>query len=255
MLANWARVMWGILAAIGGRLLPLINWLDIHAGAIQAVTAIVVAYFTFQLVSTSRRQWRAARQAADAATLSAQAAIAFEAPFLRVLSPELLSVSEPVPETGPYAGNENDGTPTPFSTVSWIEVRNLGRSPAFPIEASFGWTIGRELPGKPRFNKSVLTDPQMNIPPDSKKNIVSGSITIHADLSQIRDLSENRQFLWFYGEILYLDLLERRHRKRFCFKWWCPDGVGMYFFAHSDEIPAAYTSSEIENTFTGSRSK
>src|SRR5262245_45750693 len=94
----------------------------------QAIFADVVAAFTIKLVQITRDLWvvtkesaDAARKAADAADLSAHAALGMELPIVRATRPaDLLMLDKPVPVDKPYGGIVADQ----YSAVSAIYFRN-----------------------------------------------------------------------------------------------------------------------------------
>jgi hypothetical protein len=138
----------------------------------QPIFAGVVAAFTIKLVQITRDLWvvtkesaDAARKAADAADLSAHAALGMELPIVRATRPaDLLMLDKPVPVDKPYGGIVADHFPSQYSAVSAIYFRNDGRTPAFPLQMQVGYRALEKLPpgARPIIGLSFLRVTQLS---------------------------------------------------------------------------------------------
>jgi|SRR5581483_1355943 len=174
--------------------------LAIFTGVLGATAIVQIRYL--------RKADETARLAADAANLSAKAAIAIELPIIRV-EPQMIGFG---------AARHEDNSVTEYAFVSSLTFSNLGRTKAFPIDVWCGWTVGNALPKEPFYRvfqpfrtdlifepgpnlrqKVTLTDPSIEFAPGEKAKVESG------------DLS-----LWFYCRLNYLDFMQTRHEAGYC---------------------------------------
>ena len=149
----------------------------------------MLAAFTIKLVQITRDLWvvtkesaDAARKAADAADLSAHAALGMELPIVRATRPaDLLMLDKPVPVDKPYGGIVADHFPSQYSAVSAIYFRNDGRTPAFPLQMQVGYRALEKLPPGAR-------------------------------------TQGGQAWLWRYCSLTYRDFVGIKE-KRFCWRW------------------------------------
>ncbi|VTZ22462.1 hypothetical protein MPC1_1230001 [Methylocella tundrae] len=191
-----------------------------------AFFTFVLSCFTLALVIVSAIQIRflirgdkTARITAEAADLSAQAAIGIELPRL------FSSVK---------VNRVNDSL---WSVV--ISVTNYGRTPALVTHQSAD--ISHEpLPSTPQYNAIIDVGPGTIIPKDGVRDLVArdnNSLSVFTDES-IRP----NTFFWVYGIILYRDFINKKHGAKFCYRFVSLNESGSGFMI-VPEGPEAYTES------------
>lgn len=182
----------------------------------------LLAFVSFFQGAMLLRSDRSARIAAEAADLSARAAIAVNLPIIRIVPAKV--------------GYGSSGLQRHISVYS-LQFSNLGATKAFPIEVEYGWTIGGELPPTPIYrrikafevgdifepNPTVdreiyLPDAEIEIPETGYNQIQSGTINV-----------------WFYCRLLYLDFMETERTIGLCWKRFEHTGGGGF---RADTTPA-----------------
>jgi hypothetical protein len=175
---------------------------------------LVLAVFTGLLVVVSTGQGyflirsdKTARITANAADLSARAAIAIELPII---------TAEPDHFGWGQRRIGNAHAIASFS-VDRIIFFNSGRTKAVPLELLLGYSVGNDLPGEPLYNVS-------------RPFSIDSLIETEPFAKQLRDLdfdigpnvySELRvptTKLWFYCKLVYLDFMQTRHEVGFCWR-------------------------------------
>lgn len=190
-------------------------WLAILTGGLVAVSAFQ-GYFLI-------RSDKTARTAANAADLTARAAIAIELPIIRA-EPERFSW-----------GRRHAGGPTIDSFgIDRLVFFNLGRTKAIPLEVHFGFTVGNQLPETPiyAFSKAFSVDAILEADPLSK-NLLEFEFDVAPDIFDGLRTSSTR--LWFYCNLVYLDFMQSRHEAGFCWERWQSPGKGGF---RTDQTPA-----------------
>jgi len=200
----------------------------------------LLALFTVRLFYVATASNSVALKAANAAELSAKAAIGIELPVIRALIAEIEHIDEPIVDGKPYATVNLDGAPYRYSALTDIEFRNFGRTLAFPTKLDLGWRATLELPDQPKFDgKTIIVTHASVIEP-------AASITI--DIDATIELSEEEQaaiknetaYLWLYGSLHYTDFLNQPHEARFCWRRCLRDQGGSHGFASDGGPPSAY---------------
>jgi hypothetical protein len=169
----------------------------------QAIFAGVVAGFTIKLVQITRDLWvvtkesaDAARKAADAADLSAHAALGMELPIVRATRPaDLLMLDKPVPVDKPYGGIVADHFPSQYSAVSAIYFRNDGRTPAFPLQMRVGYrALGKIASGSPAYYRTILFEGDAIMKPEPREDALYAEMHYGIDLTveEIAALKEGK---------------------------------------------------------------
>jgi len=185
---------------ITDKLLVVLTVLLVGVGAFQA----------FYLLGTLK----ATAVAANAAALSARAAIALQLPIIRV-DPDSLGHGEST------SGQEI----IEDCYVHSVSISNLGDTKAFPKEVLFGWTAGETLPEKPRY-KSVARFPHNCILKPNQTGLsqpLPGSLILkEGQWSKIC----GGNYLWFYCAILYEDFMGETRSHGFCWRW-SNTGIGL----------------------------
>jgi hypothetical protein len=180
------------------------------------ITDKLLVLFTLMLVGVGAFQafylWgtvKATAVAANAADLSARAAIAIQLPIIRVV-PDGLAHAE---------GQIED------CYVHAVTISNLGDTKAFPKEVIYGWTVGETLPQEPRYQISTKFPHNCILEP-GKINFIQnldGSFPLK-DGQWTRISAGN--YLWFYCAIIYEDFMGETRSHGFCWRW-SNTGIGL----------------------------
>lgn len=209
-----------------GRLID--SWHD----DLTAAATIVIAIFTTILGVFTVSLARSTRLAANAADLSARAAINIELPILAA------EVSDFHFSTGQKQNSNGVSEHFDCCFAHYLNVANGGRTKAHLTQVEGGWHFGKELPASPNYtftkhlNLTAILDPEAEEPMHiriSDYHFKTGPDTYDA----IRSAKSN---LWFFCRIAYLDFMRERREAGFC--WRRYEGVGGGFFV--EERAAAY---------------
>jgi hypothetical protein len=204
--------------------------LDKAGGIITALATIAIALFTFTLKRATDKLWdagerqlelltttnaaqsrdmresiRVGKTAADAAALSARAAVALELPVIRV-------------EPGRFVwgkSSEGDQPETEYFDIQWFDLANLGRTNAYPIEIRWGWFVGDKLPDTPIYVFRKPFDIDAILKPE-----VSGEIQVRSEMlltpGDAWKILRNNTKLWLYCSLTYDYFMQTRHDAGFC---------------------------------------
>lgn len=186
-----------------------------------------------------RRSTAAAESAANAANLSARAAIGVELPIVRLDRLTLMDVTP---------GGERPATlgqMLPRRSRIMIQFKNSGRTAAEAITQCLEWRVVDKLPEIPVYDRFFPYAPGVFFPPDDQASGV-GLQNYYINLAddQYNAIAERRAFLWLYGNVLFRDIITGNdHEFRFCAKWVTfPDAAGAPVgFVHDSGTPADYT--------------
>jgi hypothetical protein len=223
-----------------------------NANIITAIATAAIAWFTWTLRQSTEKMWIETKKTADAADLSAQAAVIVEFPIIRTpwIGPELLAV-DGLPENGAaYAGEVNDEFPTQFSVVSTIEYRNYGRSPAFPIGMLLGHSVIDKLPTTPNYRKKAETSPN-SILKERDKSEIEIHYGIELTEEERSKVANKTAKLWFFVRMTYLDIMDRPYFIGSCWQWGKQTEEGILYFFDDGTAPSAYTKRGPEEVVKG----
>lgn len=208
-------------------LIQIREFLHSIENVITAFATVAVAWFTWTLWQSSEKMWIATKQSADAANLSARAAVAIELPIIRI-EPHVLSNG---------TSREVSGGPlVEHCGVHFVTFSNLGRTKAFPVELSYGIAVG-VLPAEPRYRCTepflinLIFEPDIKVTP---RKFLSDQHPIN--MGEWSLICSGNLPVWFYCEFEYLDFMQVRHEAAFCWKWqnvgngmgWRPDNTPAY---------------------------
>jgi hypothetical protein len=167
-----------------------------------------------------------AKQSADAAILSARAAISIHLPIIRI---------EPNPLG--WGDNTIGGTIRAYCNVHAVTFVNRGATKTFPIELRYGFTVGGQLPPEPHYQFADRFLPNVIFEPDPRKSEVknlSGDAAIETTDWPL--ICTGAKEVWFYCVLTFEDFMETRHDASFCWQWkstgsgmaWRPDRTPTY---------------------------
>jgi hypothetical protein len=192
------------------------DFVDKNNAAVTAISTVVIAIFTTILGLFTVSLARSTRVAANAADLSARAAIAIELPIIRANAGKL-----------GYGTGQDERGQRHHVWVSGVIFSNLGRTKAFPIEVQIGCIIGDRLPKTPvyRFMGPFDTNAILNPVPEPAIEISLTKFEFEALPDIYERLRARSTNLWFYCNLIYLDFMQTRHESGFC--WKCHETAGM----------------------------
>jgi hypothetical protein len=170
--------------------------------AITALATVFVAAFTGTLWWTSARLYAVAKESADAAKLSAEAAISVELPKLFVKKIDFAS------------GHHH--LETTHDSVE-ITITNYGRTPAFVFRESAEYRTEMVLQPIPDYSNGIDREPGTVILNGGEHKMTARgpdrmSVFLRAPF-------DKGQPLWVYGIIYYGDFLGRRKVFQFCARY------------------------------------
>lgn len=215
-----------------------------------AIFTGLLVYVTYRLVKSTNKLWEAgerqiaiAKQAADAATLSAKAAIGMELPIIRTHgNVGLIRIKDNLeqsdfPKIFRSGGVYSTGTPGKNNILVGIDFKNHGRTTAFPTKIDVGWIVEATIPPEPNYFVSAVFPPTAIIKEGD-------DVTSAPRIEKIVELSESDQsaltdgtkILWVYASLHYRDFMNLPHEARFC--WRSRTGV----LGRANNVPDAYTS-------------
>jgi hypothetical protein len=160
------------------------------------------------------RSDKTTRISAEAAALSAKAAIAIELPIIRA-----------TPGKFGYGDTVKNGEGQRYVWISSIRFANIGKTKAFPVELQFGHTFGNALRATPIYPlKKPFPINVAIIDTEYDFSLTEFSFEVPLDIyDRLRDQSED---LWFYCNLVYLDFMETRHETAFCWRRYETFGMG-----------------------------
>lgn len=200
---------------------PLVELIGI---ASVSVAALQLLLFFWQLVLMRRTvndaaaSALAAKEAANAASLNAKAAIGVELPLIRTSVFGLMKLNGPIDPHDPPGGSVNTGFPEAFCCCGPIEFKNSGRSPAILESVELGWQVAAELPPVPVYNVSVSIEHLPAILPGGEVQLPYEPLIQLAGDEQAA-VKNGTRWIWLYGSLHYIDFMEVRRQARFCVRY------------------------------------
>jgi hypothetical protein len=224
------------------------NWVIADFTVILALSTICLWVVTWRASVRQSRDMEAsiavALKAANAADLSARAAIGVESPIIRFDAPDLYKLAGPFPETGPLGGPDQTGVPSRYSGVGWVIMRNGGRTAAFPSRFDIGWNVSATLHENPSYDHvylfqrgTIIREDHVKSDPYCRFEI---RLTIELSDEQIATIAKQTAHLWLYCRLHYTNFLEDRYEARACWAWTKPRGDGKYYWSGDGYPPSAY---------------
>lgn len=200
-------------------------------------TGVLAAVSIFQGVMLIRSD-KTARIAANAADLSARAAIALELPVIKI-EPEGLSFGR---------RKDDAGCPVSYLTLHRISFFNHGRTQAIPTKISWGWTVGKTLPEIPEYKFVKGFDAGTVLNPDTAtptRNILADK-PFETGLDQQDIIYKGTVTLWFYCRLEFNDFIDNTHFIGRCWRYepsgkgtLIPDAEGAYSYRTENNRNAA----------------
>jgi hypothetical protein len=211
------------------RIADYTEWLAVLTGGLVVVSAIQIG-FLIRADKTARISADAAKKSANAATLSAQAAIGVELPKLFVTNIDF--------ELATLNVTDLDSS---FHKLS-ITITNYGRTPAFLQRESAEFLHG-PLPTVPIYSNAIDLEPGTIIEKGQLRTLVAYGRDNRA-LFDMRPFIAGQAMLWVYGAVWFRDFLNEPHVMRFCAELHVPKGRAT---GHPPKFiqwgPTAYTES------------
>jgi hypothetical protein len=160
---------------------------------------------------TSRKVAASAAKSADASTLSAQAIISAELPFLNI---------EKVTTAVSFESSKNYEEFIDKIVIN-IAIKNYGRTPAFIDEILTNICIAQRLPKQPVYNKINQFPNRYVVKADGDLAHTDYSYALkkYFNAIEVADLEIEKNKLYIYGYVAFKDFLGRAHRKGFVLRW------------------------------------
>jgi hypothetical protein len=148
--------------------------------------------------------------AANAAELSAKAAVGSELPLVFLTS---IDVKPAIGSTPKIVSPSLPQIPS----VVFVEFKNYGRTPAILHHLFIDWDVTSRLPDEPDYNRQYPLEDHVIEPRDSFDFFTTGDVIF--DSTQIEAANRGPERLWVYGYLSYSDFLRNEHRIGFCAVW------------------------------------
>jgi hypothetical protein len=210
------------------------DWLLVTFNAFLAV-------FTWRLWISTAHLFKVTKIAADAATLSARAAIGVELPIINLSRLTLLGMEHLGAAGTPIAPD----TMPPILCRLTINFKNAGRSPAEAITQCVEWRVAEKLPQVPVYENFYPYAPGLFFPPDNKEPPFGlQNYFIQFSPTELAAISTRRGYLWVYGFVAIRDVIVGEQREfRYCAKWlaYREASAAPVGFVHDSETPPEYT--------------
>jgi hypothetical protein len=182
------------------------------------------------------------RRTVEATEKSVQAVIRMELPIIQAIPGDLVHTNKLIGDDEPYGGAVHH-LPSKYSAFQIRRFKNYGRSPAFLEMISVGWMVADTLPNQPRYIKtSTLSHDCVITPEEEFRPDIHYGIELTDD--ELREIIENRLWLWFYGCLYYRDFMNDEREYRFCWRFANQNHRTMkpyYFFSSDGNPPKSYT--------------
>jgi hypothetical protein len=154
---------------------------------------------------------KATAVAANAADLSAKAAIALELPIINAR----------IHNFGFGISQDTNNSRTEYFSLISFDFNNLGNTRANPMEVIWGWTVGDELPKAPIYTLAESFDIDMVLEADQPATIVEiniGRFEMKLAAGDTDRITNNQTKLWVYCCLIYEDFMQTRREAGFCWK-------------------------------------
>ncbi|HZE52534.1 MAG TPA: hypothetical protein VE111_04565 [Bradyrhizobium sp.] len=183
------------------------KWLAWFTGALVAVSGIQ-GYFLLRADKT-------ARIVANAADLSARAAVAIELPTITAF-----------PEYFSWGVNQDSGGRRHYCSVGHIAFYNHGRTDAYLSEIKCGWIAGNSLPDIPMYQFTELINVEKILGHHSGGDIRTERFEFEVSADLFDQLRAKTGKLWLFCCLVYTDFLQNTHETCFCWERWQTPGAG-----------------------------
>jgi hypothetical protein len=212
-------------------LIEIFKALDAASVAITALATVAIGYFTLTLKRSSDSLYVATKESADAANLSARAAINIELPILAAEVSDFHFSS--VKEQGPT------GILQDFQCcfANYLLLVNGGRTICRVTQIEGGWYFGADLPVAPvyTFIKHLILTAFLSPAVEEPMRVRISDYHLRIKTDAYDELRSAKSKLWLFCRVTYLDFMQDRHEVGFC--WRRHEGVGGGFFVE-DQTPA-----------------
>ena len=215
---------------------------------ILALSTIGLWLATFALQKTTKslfeageKQIAVAKQAADAAMLSARAAVGVQLPIIRASIHDFV-----VNDTGESRGGAIVGDPASYGMQYAFPYdfvfRNIGKSTAYPSQYGLGWSLSHKLPEEPIYDAVYSCAPHQIIAEGGDWDAPIDTFRIELPEEIRKALRANQAVLRIFCFLKYSDFLETLHEVRFCWRLHREKNGRSNGLIPDDSAPAAYTS-------------
>lgn len=216
--------------------------------AVLALTTVVLAVIAIVQIRFLIKADETTRKAANAADLSARAAVKIELPILRSYEgPRISRLRNDGAREQDDTGQElSGGLPVGRSYVDHINVTNRGRTVAVVTRVASGWTVARELPSEPVYAAIKIVEGGQALPADDDLRSVAVPreiITLTKD--QASSVASGASTFWYYVQLTYIDFMDDTHEVAFCWQWFDQNrdrvgASGTSFIARLTDAPKSY---------------
>jgi hypothetical protein len=193
------------------------DWLLVLFNGILAAFTVRLFYAAADQSSDVRASVAVAQKGADAADLSAKAALRVEQPILTARPPLLVGIKGPMPTDRTYGGVSLASLPDQNCVLSTLTFVNHGRTPAILSSLHVGYLIGREN-HRPRYSRTIHFRDGAIISPNREPFPVSVDFDFNLQDDQRTELRRGA-ILWVWTLLVYDDFMDLRLGKEFAWQW------------------------------------
>jgi hypothetical protein len=204
----------------------------------------ILGYFAYKQSTDMRDSIAAAKQAAEAADLSAKSALKVEQPILTARPPELASIRDSPSKHMQHETNLLSTIPDCNCLLREITLENHGRTPALLSSMRVGYTIAKERPLTPAYSHIIIFRDGEIISQERKAFTVSIDFDFQLREAQRVDLRAGAR-LWLWCLVSYDDFMDLRLHKEFAWQWERDADIGLG--AHTYHFTALQSRSRIES--------
>jgi hypothetical protein len=176
---------------------------------VLAVSTVGLWIATIGLYFAGEKQIEVALKAANAAELSAKAAVAIELPVITAF-----------PQFFRWGKTHH------HCSVNHVTFYNHGRTDAYLAELKCGWITGANLPTVPFYQFTELISVERILKQNTSADVRTEKFEFAVSADFFDRMRANQVKLWFFCCLVYTDFLQNTHEACFCWERWQRPGDG-----------------------------
>lgn len=177
------------------------EFFDAHNGAFTALFTIILALSTIAL-------WTSTKEAADAARDAAEALPALERAYL-FIEPEIAFSTRSLKNDIPNIAR--------FENRAWVQYQfvNHGKTPAIIVSLQVNFDLLSDAPDNCEHRPNLLLTSEMVVKSSEYTDARTIELGRLLTNSESDALKAGHVSFWFYGSVIYLDIMGKSHTTRF----------------------------------------
>jgi hypothetical protein len=185
---------------------------------LAAFATVVIAIFTGCLVICNIYLWCSTKKAAEAAKESADVLVSSERAYLYIVFPyieNLRELEKPIDQViNTKNFNMTDDSIVDQPKIKY-SIRNYGKSPGIVKEISHSLIWNKKLPNSPIYNPIETVFEEYMIASNEQGETITCNPNILLRTRDVKEIIDGKSFFWFYGRVMYDDILGKGHEHRF----------------------------------------